>query len=415
MIPSTLPSLHGLRGRIVGAVAVVAIAALGAGPLASGASAATNLPTINATSLEAALGSVPRITAAQAQTLVSDLDQLESGVTPANLDADLDPILTAVGNAAGEPTLINDVQGVLDDLLGANGTEGQIPKLIGDLENLTNTSAVAPTVAQAAAQLADALTTADLPAILQQAGSPLSSQAVQGVLGDLATLQSLPSGSTIPAGTLDDVGQALDTIASQPGVPAAAAGTLQSVAGTLDSAGGVTPATLDSALPALESSVPSLNSVPGTGPALGSLTGAVTTEMAGSPPASTSGGSDAGTSSTTYVSYLQTPPASEQTKGAATGASIRAVAFKHGRLDVTLSCPAALKSGCHTAINLRMGSWKAKVASVTLKPGKSRMVALRLPHLATVAAEHSRITLSVTATTGTHTTAAHTIHIAIKR
>ena len=40
------------------------------------------------------------------------------------------------------------------------------------------------------------------------------------------------------------------------------------------------------------------------------------------------------------------------------------------------------------------------------------MVALRLPHLATVAAEHSRITLSITATTGTHTTAAHTIHIA---
>lgn len=91
------------------------------------------------------------------------------------------------------------------------------------------------------------------------------------------------------------------------------------------------------------------------------------------------------------------------------------MAFKHGRLDVTLSCPAALKNGCHTAINMRMGSWKAKVASVTLKAGKRRMVALALPHLATVAAEHSRITLSVTATTGTHTTAAHTIHIRIKR
>ncbi|MGH2850388.1 MAG: hypothetical protein ACRDLP_07205 [Solirubrobacteraceae bacterium] len=340
-------------------------------------------------------------------------------MTPANLDADLDPVLTALGNAVGEPALINDVAGVLDNLLGTNDTAGQIPKLVSDLENLSNTSGIAPTVAAALAQLADALTTADLPAILQQAGSPLSSQAVQGVLGDLATLQSLPSGSTIPAGTLDDVGQALDTIASQPGVPAAAAGTLETVAGTLDSAAGVTPAALDATLPALESSVPSLSSVPGTGPALGSLTGAVTTEMAGSPPATTSGGSGAGTSSTTYVSYLQTPPASAQTKGAtastATGASIRAVAFKHGRLDVTLSCPAALKSGCHTAINMRMGSWKAKVASVTLKAGKSRMVALRLPHLATVAAEHSRITLSVTATTGTHTTAAHTIHIRIKR
>ena len=53
---------------------------------------------------------------------------------------------------------------------------------------------------QALAQLADALTTADLPAILQQAGSPLSSQAVQGILGDLATLQSLPSGIDDPCG-----------------------------------------------------------------------------------------------------------------------------------------------------------------------------------------------------------------------
>ena len=57
-------------------------------------------------------------------------------MTPANLDADLDPILTALGNAAGEPTLINDVAGVLDNLLGTSSTAGQIPKLITELEQL---------------------------------------------------------------------------------------------------------------------------------------------------------------------------------------------------------------------------------------------------------------------------------------
>jgi hypothetical protein len=419
MITSTLPTLHGLRGRVVGAVAVVALAGFGAGPLASGASAATSVPTIDPSSLEAALDSIPGITASQSQALVSDLEALENGATPADLDADLDPILTALGNAAGEPGLVSDIAGALDNLLGDNGTQGQIPKLISDLENLSGTSGIAPAVGQALAQLAEALTTADLPGILGQAGSPLSSQLVQGVLGDLATLESLPSGATVPAGTLDDVGQALDTIAAQPGVPAAAGDALETAAGTLESADGIVPAALDSTLPPLESSVPALDSVPGAGPVLGSLTGAVTTEMAGSPPATSSGGSGAGTSSTTYVSYLQTPPANAQTKGAAAsasmGASIRRVAFKKNRLHVVLSCPAALKSGCKTAIYLRMGSWKAKVKTVTFKAGKSRTVALALPHLATVAAKHSRIALSVTATTGTHTTNAHTLHIRIKR
>jgi hypothetical protein len=418
MITSTLPTFHGLRGRVVGAAAVVALAGLGAGPLASGASAATSVPTVDPSSLVATLDAIPGVSSAQAQQVVSDLEQLENGVTPANLVTDLDPILTALGNTTGDPTLVNDIGGLLDNLLGGNGVQGQIPKLISDLENLSGTSGVVPAVGQALAQLAQALTTADLPAILGQAGSPLSSQAVQGVLSDLAALQNLPSDATIPAGTLNAVGQALDTIAAQPGVPDAVSGTLQTAADTLDSAAGVTPAALDSTLPALESTVPALDSVPGAGPVLGSLTGAVTTEMAGSPPATTSGGSGAGTSSTTYVSYLQTPAANAQANSAATkatGASIRKLAFKKGRLDVTLSCPAALSGGCKTAIYLKMGSWKANAKTVTFKAGKSRTVVVSLPHLATVAAEHSRITLSVTATTGTHTSNAHKIHIRIKR
>ena len=58
MITSTLPTFHGLRGRVVGAAAVVALAGLGAGPLASGASAGTS--------------SRNRVTAVSMRLLVSD-------------------------------------------------------------------------------------------------------------------------------------------------------------------------------------------------------------------------------------------------------------------------------------------------------------------------------------------------------
>ena len=98
----------------------------------------------------------------------------------------------------------------------------------------------------------------------------------------------------MPAGALSAVAGGLDTIASQPGVPAAAATTLEDVAGTLDSGSPVSPSTIASAVPALNGAIPSLDSVPVTGPALGSLVGTLGTELGASPAGGNGGAGGAG-------------------------------------------------------------------------------------------------------------------------
>jgi hypothetical protein len=270
--------------------------------------------------------------------------------------------------------------------------------------------------------LASALTGADLSGLLSQGGSPLSSQAVQTILGELASLQSLPADSTIPAGALSGVAQALDTVASAPNVPTAAASALEGVAGTLSSAGGVTPATLSSLLPTLASAVPSVQSVPVSGPALGSLVGALTDQLAASPPATAAssgaggtggpGGSASGTTTTpSYVTYLQSNSA--QQARVKIGASIKAVGFSGGKLHVKMACPAVLSAGCHSTIHLTVRSWSTAAKTITIAAGRKRTVLVGLPDLATVAAKHGQA-VTVTATTGSYTTHKHTIHVKFK-
>ena len=402
----------------------MAITALLAVSMAGSASAATvpAVPGVNVATLEASLHAAPGVTTAQVQALANDLTQLQSGQPVPNLSGDVDAVITAIGQASGESSLLQPVLNTVTDtanaLLGGDVSTGQIEALIQELEDLSGTPGVVPTVGAALAQLAAALTSADLADILGQAGSPLSSSLVQTVLDELASLQSLPADAAIPAGLLNGVAQALDTVAGAPGVPATAASALEGAASTLGSASGLAPGTLGSVIPQIAGAIPSVQSVPVTGPVLGSLTGALTNGLASSPPAAAgSGGSGgpggAGGSSVTpsYVTYLQS--ASAQQASVKIGARIRSVTYKNGRLRVAMSCPAVLAGGCHTTIHLTVQSWTTAAKTVTLAAGKTRTVLLGLPHLATVAAQHGRA-ITVTATTGGFTTQKHTIHITIK-
>ena len=409
-----------------GTVALIAGGGLLWGPLATHASAATvpTVPnTINVAALESALQSAPGVTAAQAQAVAADLEQLETtGVAP-NLGTDLDDVITAIGQATGESPvldpLLGSVENLANSLLGGTVSTSQVEGLIDQLEGASGTSGVLPAVGDALAEIAAGLTGADLSSLLSEAGSPLSSQAVDDILGDVAGLEDLPSDATVPASLLSGISQGLDTVASAPGVPAAASSALEDVASTLGSASGVTPSTLSSVLPTLADTVPSLDSVPVTGPALGSLVGGLTDSLASSPPASGgaggvgglggSGGSGSGQQAgPTYITYMQAASASTSI-----GASITSVKWEKNKLHVVLSCPKALTGGCHTAINLSFGGWKTTAKKVTITAGKKYNATVGLPHLATVAAKQGRA-ITVTATTGSYTTHNHTIHIKFK-
>ena len=394
---------------VAGALVVLAL------PMA-GRAAAASRPSVDVSALEAALDALPAVNAGQAQGLANDLGSVAGGGSPATLATDLHDILSTIATDSGDSQLLASVQDAITDLLGGTATPADIDDIINQLETVANESGVPATVANAADELVDGLTAANLEELLGQAGSPLSSQAVQAIVDELGTLQGLAPNANVPAGALSAVAGGLDTIASQPGVPAAAASALEDVAGTLDSGGPVSPSTIASAVPALGGAVPTLDSVPVTGPALGSLVGTLGTERGASPAGSSGGSGGAGgtggagatgpTSSSPGSSSLGASPVS-----AKAGARIKKVAFKASRLRVTLNCPATLAGGCHTTVYLHVGSWRTSIATVTMKAGATHTVAVGLPHLATAATHNHRLTVTVTATTGSFNTNNHTIHI----
>jgi len=393
-------------------------AAVGAGtalalaiPLAGGAQAAT--PTVNLAALESALDALPGVNASQVQALVGDLGAVADGGSPTTLGTDLDNILATIATDSGDSQLLGSVETAVDNLLDGTATPADIDSIIDQLETLANQSGVPATVDNAVDELVDGLTGSELQEILAQSGSPLSSQQVQEIIGELDTLEGLAPNATVPAGALSAVGSALDTIASQPGVPAAAASTLEDVAGTLDS-GALSPSTLASTVPALDSTVPTLDSVPITGPALGSLVGSLGTELGASPAGAaggaggTGGAGGAGAGSTASGSGSTASGASATAK---IGATISKVTYRSAKVHVAMACPKALSGGCRTTVYLHVGSWRESLAKVTIRAAGKHTVSAKLPHLATAAAKNHKLTITINATTGAFTTHNHTIHI----
>jgi hypothetical protein len=347
--------------------------------------------------LQATLSGIPGIDASQVNALIADLNSLASGGTAPTLGPDLDAVLTALGNSSGVPA-VQSVLGTLGGLVDGTPGVGQIESAIEQLEGLANSSGVPSSVGQAAAQIASGLTSADLAALLGQAGSPLGSSTIQGVLGDLGALGSLPTGSSVPSGDLSSIGQALDQIAAQPGVPAAVASVLEGLAGQLDTGNPVAPGTLGDVATTLNDVASELGSVPGVGSALSSTTGALGTELAASPPATDTGGSP-------YTASIQfvTAPATE-----ATGATIHSFKYAHAKAVAVIDCPAGFTGGsCHSTLYVQVQHGRLVHAKVTVKAGKAKTLRVALPKTATIARKRSRkLVLDATLVTGTYATSA---------
>jgi hypothetical protein len=378
-IPATT-SRRRLIARAAGAGAATLVLALA---FAGHADAATTSP-VNVSALQTALDALP---------------------SPTTLGTDLNNVIATIGNDAGDAQLPQSIGNVVGDLLNGTATPADIDAVIDELEGVANQNGVPATVTTAADDLVYGLTAANLEQLLGQAGSPLSPQAIQQITDELDTLQGVAPNADVPSGALSAVASGLDTIASQPNVPAAAANALEDVAGTLDSGSPISPSALAAIAPALQSAIPSLDSVPITGPALGSLVGAMGTEL-GAGPSGANGG--AGGSGSTSAASGGTTAAATSTK---VGARITKVTFSGGKLHVMLTCPATLKGGCRTTVYLHVNAWRHAVATVTMKAGAKHTAVVGLPHLASAAAHNHRLTATITATTGGFNTHNHTIHI----
>jgi hypothetical protein len=395
--------------RYVVAAVVGGALLVGAAAPVEATAAGAPLPTV--AQLEATLAAIPGVGATQIQALTGDLTAFANGGPAPNLGTDLDSVLAQIGQASGQPGLVQPVADTVNGLVGTVPTTAQLAQTIAQLEGLAGTGGITAPVGAALSQLASELTTADLGALLAQAGSPLSSSAVQQILSELAALQSLPVGGSVPAGLLSAVGQALDTIAAQPGVPAAAASALQNVAAELGSGGPLNPSTLTPALQTLAGAIPAVQSTPGTGPALSSVLGSLTTQLAASPPANGGNGAPGGAGGTgSYVRYLQSPPTVVK---ATTGATIRAMRYRKGHVLVTVACPAAVHGRCHTTIYLKVGSSRISSKQLTIAAGKARTANTALSHKATSGKHGRTIGITATAVTGNYATT-RTIHIHIK-
>ena len=261
-------------------------------PLAGSAQAAT--PSVNLSALQSALDALPGVNAGQVQALVGDLglgrqrrladDARDRPRQHPRHDRRPTPATRSCWARSRTRSTICSTARRRPPTSTRSSTSSR---------RVANQSGVPATVDNAVDELVDGLTGADLEQILGQAGSPLSAQQVQEIVGELDTLEGLAPGATVPSGALSALASGLDTIASQPGVPAAVASTLEDVAGTLDS-GPLSPSTLASIVPALDSAVPSLDSVPISGPALGSLVGSLGTELGASPAGASGGAGGAG-------------------------------------------------------------------------------------------------------------------------
>jgi hypothetical protein len=207
--PATPPASRRLVARASAAAGAIFILAL---PLAGHAEAAST-PSVNVSALQAALDALPGVNASQVQSLVSDLNSVSAGGSPTTLGTDLNHILAAIAADSGDSQLLQPVDNAINDLLNGTSTPADVEAIIKQLEAVVNQTGAPATVTNAADQLINGLTAANLQQLLGQAGSPLSPQAVQAIVDELDTLQGLAPNANVPSGALSAVASGLDTIA----------------------------------------------------------------------------------------------------------------------------------------------------------------------------------------------------------
>jgi hypothetical protein len=391
-------------------IAAVAAGVLVAGAAAPVAASAASVPQSSQAQLQAALQGLP-VSTGQIQALVSDLAELNSGGAAPTLGADLDAVLAQIGQGSGEDAAVQPVLNTVNSLIGTTPTTAGIAQVVAQLEGLVGSGDVSRPVGQALSQLASGLTSADLSALLGQPGSPLTPAAVQQILADLAELQAIPGGQSVPTGVLSAVSAGLETLAAQPGVPATASSALDGVAAELGSGSDLTDGALTPALQTLAAAMPALASTPGDGAAYSSVLGALATELAASPAAgSGSGGSGTPTGASGSASYVQDV---QSAPTASTAATIRALRYRKGHLFVTVACPADVKGRCHTTVYLKVGANRVSSEQLTIAPDKTHVAKTAVTSSAVKRANGRKVGITVTAVTGASATA-RTIHTRIK-
>jgi hypothetical protein len=426
------------RTRLAAALAGSSLLFSAAAPGIESASAAT-LPPLQPGTLSTLLGSTTQLTPTQISQLVNSLSLLQSsGASPSllsNLKTTIQGISATSNNAGLFATLTGTLGGLITDITtllnGGTPTPPQVQQIIDQLNGIAGSTGLPIGTGLDVSELASQLTTADLAGLLGQSGSPLSGAQITGVLGNLGAASSLPIGGSIPPGGLSAVASALQTVASQPGVPAPVASALLQAASVLGGAGAIDPTQLGGVLSTLEGALTPLYSAPVVGPTLGSVVQSLTTELATLPVAGsvvgggsgaggsgggagggTSGGSGPGSTAgpatnpySAYLQYLQTLSGGQPGALAAalhTGAKIRSLKASKGKVRVNLSCPTSAKFGCDTIVYLGAGSAHYSSKQINLNPGSNGSVTMRLTHKALSASKRGR-KLTVTAATGTFT------------
>ncbi|HUB75692.1 MAG TPA: hypothetical protein VL977_01485 [Solirubrobacteraceae bacterium] len=396
------------------AATLAAFAALAAfATTAPAALASTQLQTVAASAqlssleatLEQTLSGVPGVDSTKVQALIADLNDLASGSPAPELGSDLEAVLGELGDAGGGSSVVSALSGIVGDLLTGSPGSGEVSSAIAQLESLASDPGVPPSVAQALDALAGGLTGADLSALLGQLGSPLNASTIQGILGDLQSLGSLPSGSPIPTGDLSSVAQALETIAAQPGVPASVASVLDELAGELGSGSTISPSTLEGAASTLADTAGD----PGLDSTLSELLSALSTELTASPPASSGGSPGSSTPYDVQVPFVATPTANP-----VTGAQIKKLGYRDGRAVIAIACPSGYSGRCNSKVYVQIKHGRLLHRRVSIAAGKTTTVRITLPARATAASARPRKLVLVAAVVTKTYAASKTLKVRIK-
>ena len=225
------------------------------------------------------LSQVSGLTSGQASSALSALAGLQSlglgGSVPAGTLAPVAAVLTAM---AGEPGVPAGAAAVLQSAAATVGGAGTLSPtaLLGVIGQIQSAAGSLPSPLNGVASaLAEQLAaSSSILGQLASVGNGLSVGTITGAVTGLATLPGLAAGVPLTSGSLSPVGDALSAVASEPGVPPAAAATLNSVAATLNGSGAITPGQLLAL-------IASLQGVSGLPSPLGSLVSQITSALAG--------------------------------------------------------------------------------------------------------------------------------------
>jgi hypothetical protein len=358
--------------RIAGALTVALACAAGAAPAASAAQQPQPAPTAQASAvtdtLGTALSGLLGGSGPERQQLQGLLAQLQAGQAPTG--ATLAPLQDLLAQLSTTPGLPADVQALIAQLaavLGA-GPAGQpldptlllpVTTLLRDLAGASGVPSDAAALLNQVADLLDGDGAA--------AGLPVDALALPPALLDRLRdlLQALERGQQ-PSGTaLAPVGDLLDSVAATPALPDPLAALLSQLAGALDgTSGSLDPLLADQVGYALDSiaSTPGLSS--GDRTTIERISTFVTSR----------GGSAAGAKARAATKRDRAVIKRIRVNGART------------RVGVRIACPRSAPSACATTVTAKLGTRKAaRGKHVRVAAGRAKVVRLKLVRAARTA------------------------------